>query len=398
VPLISNLIFLILVLLLAGVVQTPHDPPSGAIPEALLVYGLVLLLILCQNILGRRLFASRQRLLLLANVELVGVLAFFQFSLQLGASLPLTLKAIFFLVLYFAGLIVFYLTAHSRSTADQQIRLLIPFTLPFLLFCLVADLTTSINGQWLSLTIVSATLIAFLLFLMPPLIIRLWHCQPIPNQDLRARLLALCARASFRHGGIFVWSAMRSHFTAAIVGMIPRFRYILFTQGVLDKLSADEVEAILAHEIGHSYHRHLLLYPFIIFGVLPILMLFERLVPGLSAFVLFVLEALILLVYLRLVFGYFSRLFERQADLYGFRLNLDPRHMIQALDHLAILSGHIHQEPSWHHYSIDQRIQFLTAAMQNPALIQRHHRLVRGSLFLYLIAVAMTALLSLLLL
>ena len=55
---------------------------------------------------------------------------------------------------------------------------------------------------------------------------------------------------------------------AAIVGVVPRLRYVMFTKRIQKELSGDSIEAVLAHEIGHNYHRHLLVYPFILFGMI----------------------------------------------------------------------------------------------------------------------------------
>ena len=39
--------------------------------------------------------------------------------------------------------------------------------------------------------------------------------------------------------------------TAAVMGLIKKFRYILVTQGLLQMLEPEEIDAVIAHEIGH---------------------------------------------------------------------------------------------------------------------------------------------------
>jgi STE24 endopeptidase len=199
---------------------------------------------------------------------------------------------------------------------------------------------------------------------------------------------------------------MNRSLTAAIVGVVPRLRYIMFTKRLLHELSPNAIESILAHEIGHSYRKHLLIFPLILLGMIVCTSLFAQyfsdpLSQWLSAqnaewlfpLTIFIGYAIIIALYFRFVFGLFSRLFERQADLHGFVLGLLPEHMIEALDDVAVATGFTHMAPNWHHYSIQQRIDFLKAATENPKLIQAHHRRVKLILFLYFILLAAALLL-----
>ena len=85
----------------------------------------------------------------------------------------------------------------------------------------------------------------------------------------------------------------------------------------------------------------------------------------------FLLGSLVIL-YFRYFLGYFLRNFERQADLYALESLGSARGIITALEKIATLSG-LRKAPSWHHYSLAERIAFLHAAGQNPSLAQRHH-------------------------
>lgn len=90
-------------------------------------------------------------------------------------------------------------------------------------------------------------------------------------------------------------------------------------------------------------------------------------------------------VYFRYVFGYFSRIFERQADLHVFKLNIPASDMVEALDILGESAGNIHNEPNWHHYGIQQRMDFLNRADRDRSLIAKHAWRVRLSLVAYFI-------------
>ena len=98
---------------------------------------------------------------------------------------------------------------------------------------------------------------------------------------------------------------------------------------------------------------------------------------------IFLLSVAIICVYYRFVFGLFSRLFERQADLHGFQLGLDPQHMIKALQDIAASAGIPVAAPNWHHYSIQQRIGYLKACIEDPGKIEKHHQRTRRYLIGY---------------
>ena len=213
---------------------------------------------------------------------------------------------------------------------------------------------------------------------------------------------------NFRHAGLKIWSALPHEFTAGIIGVVSSFRYILFTPPLLSRFQPEEIEAILVHEIGHHRYKHLLIYPFIMLGMV----FTAALIPtGLekwlsfgsgtiadetSYFTLLILlfggYALAAALYFRIIFGFFSRLFERQADLHIFDSPLRPGCMIEALDRLGTVTGSSHDVPSWHHFSLRERIQFLSEAIENPALIKQHHRRVNKWLIIYFFGLVLSSL------
>jgi tetratricopeptide (TPR) repeat protein len=97
---------------------------------------------------------------------------------------------------------------------------------------------------------------------------------------------------------------------------------------------------------------------------------------------------LVLLVfYFRFLFGFFIRNFERQADLYGLSVMGRPYPLISALEKVAFYSGNIRDVPSWHHFSIKQRVDFLAEAGGNPSLSRNHRGKIRKALAGYLIGI-----------
>ena len=81
---------------------------------------------------------------------------------------------------------------------------------------------------------------------------------PLADAALKARVEALLARCGFQSKGLFVMDGSRrsAHGNAYFTGFGAAKR-IVFFDTLLDKLNADEVEAVLAHELGHFRHRHI---------------------------------------------------------------------------------------------------------------------------------------------
>jgi tetratricopeptide (TPR) repeat protein len=97
---------------------------------------------------------------------------------------------------------------------------------------------------------------------------------------------------------------------------------------------------------------------------------------------------LMLVLYFRYVFGFFMRNSERQADLYALKLIGHPFLLVSSLRKIAFHSGQPEDLPSWHHYSIRQRIEFLLEAYRDPALIRKHHQKYYTAVVLFFLLVA----------
>ncbi len=81
---------------------------------------------------------------------------------------------------------------------------------------------------------------------------------PLADQGLRERIERLLARAGFKSSGVFVMDGSRrsSHGNAYFTGLGKNKR-IVFFDTLLSQLSPDQIEAVLAHELGHFKHRHI---------------------------------------------------------------------------------------------------------------------------------------------
>src|SRR6185295_9808850 len=79
------------------------------------------------------------------------------------------------------------------------------------------------------------------------------------NEDLKARLVRLSERAGTRVRGVYKWklSEKSNKVNAALTGL-GATRRIILADTLLDNYSPEEIEAVLAHELGHHVHRHIL--------------------------------------------------------------------------------------------------------------------------------------------
>lgn len=107
------------------------------------------------------------------------------------------------------------------------------------------------------------TWIAFkllILWLFPTFIAPLFNTfTPLEQPEIRERIENLAKRCEFSLKGLFVMDGSRrsAHGNAYFTGF-GKNRRIVFFDTLLSRLTVDEVEAVLAHELGHFKHRHIL--------------------------------------------------------------------------------------------------------------------------------------------
>ena len=85
-------------------------------------------------------------------------------------------------------------------------------------------------------------------------------------------------RVGFRFTDILVWDTGQMMVNACVTGILPRFRYVLLSDALLESLTPLESAAVFGHEIGHVAHRHFLYFAFFFMGSLGVLSLFGDLV------------------------------------------------------------------------------------------------------------------------
>jgi STE24 endopeptidase len=97
-----------------------------------------------------------------------------------------------------------------------------------------------------------------ILVLYPTVIAPLFNkFSPMSDSPARERIEALLARCGFRSAGLFVMDGSKrsGHGNAYFTGF-GKAKRIVFFDTLLDRLAPDEIEAVLAHELGHYKRRH----------------------------------------------------------------------------------------------------------------------------------------------
>jgi len=173
---------------------------------------------------------------------------------------------------------------------------------------------------------------------------------PLENEELKARLVRLGERAGTRVRGVYQWklSEKSKKANAALTGL-GNTRRIILADTLLANYSTDEIEAVLAHELGHHVHRHILKsilvqagMTFVGFWAANLVLhyavdrmhMFETLSDFASLPLLMLVATTLSLLVLPLLNAY-SRFNERQADRYAFRSIAAVAPFISAMNKLA---------------------------------------------------------------
>lgn len=118
-------------------------------------------------------------------------------------------------------------------------------------------LATQPQIWWLWVAVILLFFTVVMANLAPVLILPLFYkFTPLPEGELTRRLLALVERAHTRVSGVFTMqlSSKTTAANAALMGL-GNTRRIVLGDTMLDRYTPDEIEVVLAHELGHHVHR-----------------------------------------------------------------------------------------------------------------------------------------------
>ena len=213
---------------------------------------------------------------------------------------------------------------------------------------------------------------------------------PLPEGPLRERLLALAKRTQFQARAIEVMDgSKRSRHSNAFFTGLGRFRKIVLFDTLVEQLDEAEIEAVLAHEIGHFRLRHV--PKMLVLGAVQVLAGFWVLAwlagqpefyqafglpaePVGLAFLLFALLAGTVLFWISPLFNRWSRKHEYEADAFAVRAVNDDAPLANALRKLSTKNlSNLTPHPlySAFHYSHPTLLERETAMAQVAGLLEK---------------------------
>src|SRR2546423_3563667 len=219
--------------------------------------------------------------------------------------------------------------------ADELKGFLVGLVLAVILVELLYFIIREAQHWWLIAWAAFLVLFVLLAQLAPVILFPIFYkFAPLEDGDLKARLVRLSERAGTRVRGVYKWnlSEKSKKANAALTGL-GNTRRIILADTLLDNYSADEIEAVLAHELGHHAHRHIMKSIVVQAGTTLLgfwaanwvlhyavdrLHMFETLSDFANLPLLVLVTTLLSFVLLPALNAY-SRFNERQADRYAFQ-------------------------------------------------------------------------------
>ncbi len=119
---------------------------------------------------------------------------------------------------------------------------------------------TSPQHWWMIAWVVFILLSVFFAQIAPVVLFPLFYkFKPLENDSLRTRLLRLSDRAGTHVREVYEWelSEKSKKANAALAGL-GATRRIILADTLLQNYSDDEIESVLAHELGHHVHKHIM--------------------------------------------------------------------------------------------------------------------------------------------
>ena len=290
-------------------------------------------------------------------------------------------------------------TMGQYLVANVRMQLLFMYT-PVLLILVLRDLfllgavrSGFALGEGSNL-IISLLAMLPVMLLSPVLLVRILPTMRLPDSPLRLRLEELGRQHGLRVSNVLLWKTGGNIGNAAVMGIVPRLRYLLITDLLLETMSDEQIIAVFAHEIGHVAHRHLLWMGACVLGIMfliggpieSLMRVFDSFFSISEHYATLIALAITAPLFF-VIFGMFVRRLERQADVFAARTmpelaaagvsipcaagagsvsNHGAQIVGSALRRIATINNvpvHAHE---WLHGSIGSRIEFLRTLSGDP--------------------------------
>ena len=239
---------------------------------------------------------------------------------------------------------------------------------------------------WLFIALIWIIFTILLSRIAPQVIVPLFYkYKEIKDEDLKKRIFELAKRSETYIKDIFEidFSRETKKANAALIG-IGKTRRVILADTLLKEFSIDEIEAVIAHEMGHHRYHHMLKHLVIgaimtIVGFLLAHIFCQKLMPifhitELSDMAGFPLIALVILFFSLIIMpmqNMYSRKLEKQADQYSLQHCMNKESFITAMQKLSDLNlsqeqpNKIMEFLFYSHPSIKKRIDFARKTITN---------------------------------
>ncbi|HZV34431.1 MAG TPA: M48 family metallopeptidase [Verrucomicrobiae bacterium] len=243
----------------------------------------------------------------------------------------------------------FNTTAPRLWWLDRLKGMLLAIVLGYPLLVLILKLVEWMGPLWWLWAWAALMVFQLLMFVLAPVVIMPLFNKftPLPEGSLRERLFALGQRTGFRLRSIQVMDgSKRSRHSNAFFTGLGRFRKIVLFDTLIQQLTETELEAVLAHEIGHYKKKHI--PKMLLFSAITSLAAFYVIAwlarqdwfyggfgftPGsiAPALLLFALLASTITFWFSPLVNWLSRRHEYEADAYAAAMMREPQSLIGAL-------------------------------------------------------------------
>jgi len=233
---------------------------------------------------------------------------------------------------------------------------------------------------WLPFAIILFLVSVVLARIVPIFILPLFYkISPLEDEDLKTRVEKLAKDAGLKLKAVFKFNMSKNtkKANAAFTG-IGKSKRILLGDTLLDNFNNDEIETVLAHEMGHYYHKHILknivLGTVTSFLTLYLISVFYNLSLGwfgfnsiiqISALPILSLWGMLIGIAQQPLVNMLSRKYEYQADSYAIRVTNKSDDFVRTLEKLNeqnLGDKEPHPFVEWFFYShpsIKKRISFI---------------------------------------
>ena len=287
---------------------------------------------------------------------------------------------------------------HYREIFNLQFKFLLFPLLPMFVYLMIMDAVSWLPyaakvfimaHPYILIGLILPVIIS--VYMLAPLLMQfLWKTERLAvDSVLKAKLDRLTKQSRIKYREIVVWKTGSLLIAnAAVAGAFPWNRRIFLTDALLEYFTDEEVETVVAHELGHIRYRHIPTYMLFAFFYLLNYLFFYLLVeePLIAHFeesqsLLSVISTLcsltFLIIYFVFIFRYLSRRCEHQADLYAVRLTEKPEAFKAALTKLAMLNSVPRSIRRFFeifntHPSIHRRIEFINQWVAANSAVQRY--------------------------